>query len=406
MLWNKHHYRHNRTFRSIAIMFLLLSALPVPTKGFLVCSSTSSLGNRLSKSASSFVCNTMFSTGSGGSTAGGESTKSTNDRIRSRGGSVSLLSSSSSSSEERSVNLRYKAAEEHRPSASKGPRNLHKPKIVKRDIPASAAAATAAKGGGSTSGDHLLVDLDKPFKLPPGEFRPKQSLGQNFLFDLNYVDKIVNAFDDDSSDGHRVVEIGPGPGALTRVLYQKYPKMTAIEVDDRAVEFLGKKMPDLKVLHMDVLKFDWVRFANEHNGPANVIANLPYYIVSQVLFSLADAHQYINKAVVTSQWEVAERLTAKPSTKQYGIPSVVFQLYAQPKLLFKIPPKVFYPIPKVDSALVSIDFSRPHPDLKKVNALQLRKVLTNSFQQRRKMMRQSLKVRSRSEIKDKIIRIH
>lgn len=87
---------------------------------------------------------------------------------------------------------------------------------------------------------------DRPFTLPAGQFKPKQSLGQNFLSDQNYVLKICDAFVDKSSDGHRVVEIGPGPGALTRVLYQRYPSMTAIEIDQRAVAFLGEKIPGIK----------------------------------------------------------------------------------------------------------------------------------------------------------------
>ena len=209
----------------------------------------------------------------------------------------------------------------------------------------------------STTGDDEIVingEKDRPFTLPPGEFRPKQSLGQNFLTDQNYVKKIVNSLTDTSEKGHKVIEIGPGAGALTRVLYEKYPNMTAIELDQRSVQFLGTKLPGLKILHMDVLKVDWPSLAQERDGRVNLIANLPYYIVSQVLFSLADSHKSINQAVLTMQYEVAERLTAEPSTKDYGIPSVVFQLYCnKPKLLFKIPPTVFYPIPKVDSALVS-----------------------------------------------------
>ena len=86
-------------------------------------------------------------------------------------------------------------------------------------------------------------EKDRPFTLPPGAFKPKQSLGQNFLSDQNYVMKICDAFKDDSVKGNNVVEIGPGPGALTRVLYPRYPNMTAIEVDQRAVEFIQMKLP-------------------------------------------------------------------------------------------------------------------------------------------------------------------
>lgn len=214
---------------------------------------------------------------------------------------------------------------------------------------------------------------DRPFTLPPGQHRPKQSLGQNYLSDQNYVLKICDAFQDDSQDGHRVVEIGPGLGALTRVLLRKYPKMTAIEIDERSIKILKEKLPELQVIHQDVLQFDWAKMAEEKGGKLNVIANLPYYITSQVLFGLADAHKSINKAVVTMQWEVGERVTAQPGNKDYGIPSVVFQLYGKTHLNFKIPPKVFFPVPKVDSALVTIDFSQPHHRLHLVEPEHLRK---------------------------------
>jgi 16S rRNA (adenine1518-N6/adenine1519-N6)-dimethyltransferase len=214
---------------------------------------------------------------------------------------------------------------------------------------------------------------DRPFTLPPGEHKPKQSLGQNYLSDQNYVVKICDAFQDDSEEGRRVVEIGPGMGALTRVLVRKYPKMTAIEVDKRSVRFLNENLPGLDVVNEDVLKFDWEKLSEERGGKLNVIANLPYYITSQVLFSLADVHHVINTAVVTMQWEVGERVTALPGNKDYGIPSVVFQLYGRTHLNFKIPPKVFFPVPKVDSALVTIDFTKPHKSLHLVEPEHLRK---------------------------------
>ena len=217
---------------------------------------------------------------------------------------------------------------------------------------------------------------DRPFSLPPGEFAPKQSLGQNFLSDQNYVRKIVEALviDSDHGEGTRVVEIGPGAGALTRVLYPKYPNMTAIELDQRSVNFLQSKLAGINIIHTDVLTVDWPALAASKGGRLNIIANLPYYIVSQVLFSLADSHKSVAQAVVTMQLEVAERLTALPSTKDYGIPSVVFQLYCRsPKMLFKIPPTVFFPPPKVDSALVKLDFTSPNPLLETVCRKRLRK---------------------------------
>jgi Ribosomal RNA adenine dimethylase len=88
-------------------------------------------------------------------------------------------------------------------------------------------------------------ERDRPFTLPSGKFKPRQSLGQNFLSDQNYVMKICDSFKDDSEKGKNVIEIGPGPGALTRVLYRRYPNMTAIEIDERAVEFLAEKIPGI-----------------------------------------------------------------------------------------------------------------------------------------------------------------
>ena len=136
------------------------------------------------------------------------------------------------------------------------------------------------------------------------ENRPKQSLGQNFLSDQNYVEKIVNVLEDHSAQGIRVIEIGPGAGALTRVMHKKYPKMTAIEIDQRAIRFLKEKIPDLSCIHTDVLTVDWHALADERGGKLNILGNLPYYITSQVLFSLADHHSAIDTAVVTMQLEV------------------------------------------------------------------------------------------------------
>mmetsp|Transcript_17043 Transcript_17043/g.32083 ORF Transcript_17043/g.32083 Transcript_17043/m.32083 type:complete len:327 (+) Transcript_17043:173-1153(+) len=232
---------------------------------------------------------------------------------------------------------------------------------------------------------------DRPFTLPPNEFKPKQSLGQNFLSDQNYVRKIVKMFSDDSEGGKRVVELGPGAGAITRELFKKYPLMGAVEIDQRAVSFLQQKLPSLDVTHQDVLQTDWAAMAQQRGGPLNLIGNLPYYITSQILFSLADSHRAVQSGVFTTQLEVGQRIVSKPNCKPYGILAVVFQLYCQPRLHFTLPPTVFYPQPKVDSALLSLDFSQQHEDLHSVRGQDLRKVVTRSFGKRRKILRQSLK---------------
>jgi len=146
----------------------------------------------------------------------------------------------------------------------------------------------------------------------------------------------------------------------------------------------------VQVLESDVLQVDYRAVANLRGGPLVIVGNLPYYITSQILFSFVDCAPVVRRAVVTMQWEVAQRLVAKPRTSDYGILSVVFQLYAKPTVAFKIPPTVFYPQPKVDSALCVIDFS-PSREPFPCAAADLRRIITTSFQQRRKMLRQSLK---------------
>ncbi len=246
-------------------------------------------------------------------------------------------------------------------------------------------------------------------KLPKGSFRPKQSLGQNFLRDGNTVAKIIRYFvadatktiiENDSSSAMRAIELGPGAGALTDTLVMKMDELDAsfrcIEIDPRSVELLGEKHPLLHVMHMDVMQVDYPSLSEEEGGPLSIIGNLPYYITSQILFSLADASHFnaVRSATVTMQYEVGERIVAKTSTKQYGILSVVFQLYADCKLHFKIPPTVFYPQPKVDSALLGFHFIGPNQlrsRLCGVSPSDLRRVLTATFQQRRKTVRNSLK---------------
>lgn len=227
--------------------------------------------------------------------------------------------------------------------------------------------------------------------------RPKQSLGQNFLRDVNMITRIVNAFDEGVAQfcpDAQVVEVGPGLGALTSRLFERYPNMLTVEIDRRAVEYLNQHFPKLNVRHADVLETNWPDLAREMGKPLAVIGNLPYNIVSQILFSLLEApSNTIGLATVMMQKEVAERITAKTRTKAYGILSVIGQLYAQPKILFPVPNTVFYPKPDVTSAMLQFEF-RPDPclDVRNVTLTSsLRKVVRCSFNQRRKVLRNSLR---------------
>lgn len=220
------------------------------------------------------------------------------------------------------------------------------------------------------------------------QLRPKQSLGQNFLHDPNIVRKIVAAVR--APDDAHVVEIGPGTGALTGALLERFASFTAVEIDPRAVALLRVAYPDLDVRKQDVLELDWRGLAEEKGGPIWVVGNLPYNITSQVLFGLMEAGDAVREAVVMMQYEVARRLVATVRTKDYGILSVQVQLHARPQLLFTVSPNVFYPRPDVSSAVVRLDFAERADAVDRIEHEFLTRVIRSAFNQRRKTLRNSL----------------
>lgn len=273
--------------------------------------------------------------------------------------------------------------------------------------PAPVVARAVSVVEPTTAADSAAVATPQ---LPSGSYKPKQSLGQNYLKDPNTVAKILRAFHVDATRNRsqidRIVELGPGAGALTDRLVEKYgtDKLQCIEIDERSVELLTNKHPGLRVKHADVLQVDYQAMAageDEAQQPLVVIGNLPYYITSQILFALADASHSgaVDCATVTMQWEVGQRMVAPTRTKDNGILSVVFQLYSDVRCHFKIPPTVFYPQPKVDSALLGLHFLGPtrlRERLAGVQPMHLRLVVTTAFRQRRKTVRNSLKTLCRS----------
>jgi len=223
--------------------------------------------------------------------------------------------------------------------------------------------------------------------------RPKQSLGQNFLRDPNIIRKILESLRA-PSDAH-VVEIGPGEGALTEPLSSKYPRFTAIEIDERAVRHLRERLPDADIRQQDILQVDWRTLADETAAPLYVIGNLPYNITSQILIFLLDARHVIEEAVLMMQKEVAERLVAEPRTKAYGILSVQTQVFADAELMFTVSPKVFFPRPDVMSAVVRLTFPREKAEPSGRDAAFFRDVVRAAFNQRRKTLRNSLRAWTR-----------
>lgn len=232
-------------------------------------------------------------------------------------------------------------------------------------------------------------------KLPKGAHRPKQELGQSYLSDPNTAAKIVSTFSEGAAarcegDYPRVVELGPGLGALTRSLVAQFPRMLAVDVDPRAVNVLRQDLPSLQVWQEDLLKLDHADLARKMGGRLSVIGNLPYSITTDALLSLVASPGALRYAVVMIQKEAAERVVASPGSKDYSPLSVMLQIYARPRMRYSVPRTAFYPKPKVTSAIVEFDFPALE-ELPEVSAESLLEIVKTSFCQRKKTLKHSLK---------------
>jgi 16S rRNA (adenine1518-N6/adenine1519-N6)-dimethyltransferase len=220
----------------------------------------------------------------------------------------------------------------------------------------------------------------------------KRSLGQNFLLDLNLTGRIARAAG--PLAGVTVVEIGAGPGGLTRALLTEgAQRVIAVERDRRAIaalEEIAAHYPGrLTIVEGDALEFDPT--SHLHGGPARIAANLPYNIATALLVSWLTIEPWppwYDRLVLMFQREVAERIVAKPGGKQYGRLSVLTSWRTQAKILFDVHPSNFVPPPKVTSSVVELI---PRPEPLSCNPRLLERVTASAFGQRRKMLRQSLK---------------
>jgi 16S rRNA (adenine1518-N6/adenine1519-N6)-dimethyltransferase len=215
--------------------------------------------------------------------------------------------------------------------------------------------------------------------------KPLKRFGQNYLTDKNTIEKIVGKFSPGIDDS--VIEIGPGQGALTEKLYGKVKNYAAVEIDNRVIETLQKKFPKVNFINQDFLKINFSDF--EFPFPIRIIGNIPYNITAPIIFKLIENHSFFSDAMMMVQYEVAQRLIAKPRTKQYGILSVILNYFADVQMEFKISPNVFYPKPNVDSAIISVKFK--NPDIKVIDEKQFIQLVKNAFSTRRKTLKNSLK---------------
>jgi len=224
------------------------------------------------------------------------------------------------------------------------------------------------------------------------DLRAKKSLGQNFLLDLNLTGRIARAAG--PLEGVDVVEIGPGPGGLTRALLaQGASRVIAVERDDRALAALAEiaaRYPGrLEIIAADAMDFDPRPLVGR--APTRVVANLPYNIATALLVSWLTTEPWppwYDRLVLMFQREVAERIVAVPGSKSYGRLSVLTRWRCEARILFDIAPSAFVPPPKVTSSLVAL-VPRANPLACERGALE--RVTQAAFGQRRKMLRQSLK---------------
>jgi len=225
---------------------------------------------------------------------------------------------------------------------------------------------------------------------------PKKSLGQNFLTDDVYLDRIADAAE--LSAGDTVLEIGPGLGSLTARLSQQAGRVVAVELDDRLISVLRGMFGTreyVQIVHGDILQLDpgaLVQRDGESHAPAyKVVANLPYYITSAVVRHLLEATSPPSLTVVMVQQEVAERICAQPGGM--SILSVAVQYYAEPSIVFGVPASAFHPRPKVDSALLHLE-TRRHPALAdidfEIDTRRFFNIVRAGFSQKRKQLRNSL----------------
>ena len=186
---------------------------------------------------------------------------------------------------------------------------------------------------------------------------PSKTRGQNFLVHSGTAESIVSAAGFDPDD--HVVEVGVGIGALTLPLAAQVTGVTGIEIDKGLVHYLESEQilpPNVTLLHADILKTDITRLASTHDRKLKIIANLPYSISNPFLFHMLAGRMNIDQIVVMLQKEVADRLTAAPGGKDYGIPTVLFGCCAHIEKLLTVGPAQFHPRPKVDSQVIRITF--------------------------------------------------
>lgn len=222
-------------------------------------------------------------------------------------------------------------------------------------------------------------------------FKFSKSLGQNFLIDGNIINKIVDTAEINENSG--VIEIGPGFGTLTQCLCKRAKKVIAVEIDKSLIDVHKDTIPydNIKIIYEDFMKINVNKLIDEEfeGMDVKIVANLPYYITTPIIMKILEDRYKISKIVVMVQKEVAQRLNAKPNTKEYSSISLAVQYRADTKIAMIVPSTVFMPRPKVDSAVIELNILEK-PRIKVLDEKMLFNVIRGSFGQRRKTILNSL----------------
>ncbi len=244
------------------------------------------------------------------------------------------------------------------------------------------------------------MTTSKPVPSKPSMQRPKKRLGQHFLTDKNIIAKIIKAAA--LEDGERVLEIGPGRGALTTALIEAGVAVVAIEFDSSMIDGLNKCFGPsgrFRLVHADAVKIPFEDVlgdegdgvvAGQARSTVKVVANLPYNISGPILAKFVENRALFSSMTIMLQKEVADRLLAEPSTKDYGALTIIVRAFMTVRRAFNVPPSCFIPPPKVDSTVITMaprETTLVTPDIEAA----FKKVTKGAFLQRRKTIRNSLK---------------
>ncbi len=221
-------------------------------------------------------------------------------------------------------------------------------------------------------------------------FKFTKSLGQNFLTDDNVLKDIVYGAEVSKED--YVIEIGPGVGTLTKELLKEAKRVTSIELDDRLIPILQEELKEydnFELIHKDALKVNYNELIGDEKS-VKVVANLPYYVTTPIIVNLLNGDYNFKSLTIMIQKEVAERINAEHSTKEYGAFSLLVQYYCNTKIIRRVPPSCFIPSPKVDSIVIRLDkLDKPPVDVEDEKLFF--NIIRQAFNMRRKTLWNGMK---------------